>query len=184
MRTRRRVLHFAFCKEHLNTTRRKRTLCSPCWWWSYKDCASVPARLKEHSFSCEITCIWAHRLMHPGEDRLISAAFHCSPAGLGSKPAIPLKITVLALKTTVFFNNWQISFPSPQCLFCLLATVSSKAILKLNKPRFVLLNVVDLWTSPPQITTCIVSVNDGIALSCSSVHWPSLLKKHYWMQCG
>lgn len=29
-----------------------------------------------------------------------------------------------------------------------------------------LLNVVDLWTSITQITTCIVSVNDGIALSC------------------
>lgn len=51
-----------------------------------------------------------------------------------------------------------------------------------------LLNVVDLWTSITQITTCIVSVNDGIALSCkykyNTVYWPSLLKKHYFMQCG
>lgn len=49
--------------------------------------------------------------MHPEEDRLMCAAFHCSHASLRSKPAILLKIIVLNLKTTVLFNNWQISFP-------------------------------------------------------------------------
>ena len=55
--------------------------------------------------------VYELKLMHPEEDRLMYAAFHCSHASLGSKPAIVQKITALCLKTTVLFNNWQIFFP-------------------------------------------------------------------------